>query len=140
MIPEVYPVTRLAVFGSEASEIILTVAWPSRVSVADRSSGKIITAFIFPFLNVASIPSYESSRLLTVKKSDASSLWIRSLETLSRALSRTAIEAFFRSVLTAYPKMSNCDAGIPKRITSVRTSRKMWRNSLRTNAMNLLMR
>jgi len=49
MMPDVYPVTRLAVLGSEASAIMLIAAWPSRVSVADRSSGKIITAFIFPF-------------------------------------------------------------------------------------------
>ena len=53
----------VAVFGSEPSAMMLIVVLPSRAWVDAIRSGKIITALIFPFLNVASISLYEASCL-----------------------------------------------------------------------------
>ena len=74
-----------------------------------------------------------------VKYSDAANrstaCWVRwSIEEVTMT-----VRTFFTSVVMANPKMSIIATGMPKRMSIVRLSRRMWRVSLMTKEINCFM-
>ena len=71
-----------------------------------------------------------------VKYSDCASLSTAACVRWSVCEVTTMVRTFFTSVVMAKPKSNIITTGMPKRMSIVRLSRRMWRASLMTNDIN----
>ena len=135
---EAYPDCWAAMLGSVASEMSCMRASPAGRRSMKRGLNTTAKS-ISPRRKACSASSGDDRCSVTLKYSEAS-IWLmmRRVRTSSEG-STTAVRTSFTSVVMAKPKRIICTTGMASRMSIVRRSRKIWQNSLRTNAANCFM-